>query len=100
VRHSKKHVVLRALALVLPSRKVTLEEHILLRVSASYSQIKGAKRTFWVYVSLRALALRLPSREFLYVTLEEHVLLRALALRLPKWEVLYVPPRSTFCSGR
>ena len=49
---------------------------------------------------LRALALGLPSREVLYVTLEEHVLMRALALGPPNREVLYVTLRSTFGSGR
>jgi hypothetical protein len=36
----------------------------------------------------------LPSREVLYMTLEEHILLRALALGLPNREVLYVTVRS------
>ena len=51
-------------------------------------------------MSLRALALGLPSREVLYVTLEEHILLRALALGLANREVLYVTLRSTCRSGR
>jgi len=52
------------------------------------------------HVSQRAFARGLPSREVLYVTLEEHGLLRALALGLPNREVLYVTLRSTFRSGR
>ena len=51
-------------------------------------------------MSLRALALGLPSREVPYVTLAEHVVLRALALGLPHRVVLYVTLRSTFDSGR
>jgi len=41
-------------------------------------------------VLLRVLALGLPSRDVLYVTFEEHVALRALALGLPGREILYV----------
>ena len=52
------------------------------------------------HVLFRALALRLPNREILYVTLAEHVVLRALALGLPSMVVLYVTLRGTFRSGR
>ena len=60
----------------------------------------GPIRDSWEHVLLRALALGLPGREVLYVTLEVHVLFRALAFGLPVREVLYMTPRSTSRSRR
>ena len=39
-------------------------------------------------------------RQFLYVTSEEQVLFKAIALRLPHREIIYVTLRSMFGSGR